>query len=180
VGTRKASLAGEKVATSTTVKLNPPAAEIRNPAARMVLTLRDFVKSPECQLAGFCARNRRNMVGEWASDDAPRVFDLTRECAMSIREINATAIRMNTKNGFAGSCPLVSVIVPVRDNPGGIRELIQCLTAQTISRDRFEVVIGDAGPRTPPETGPRALPAAAFSPSAIAIVYRNRLGWRRR
>jgi cytochrome c553 len=34
-GTRKVSLAGEKIDPSTTVKLNPPAAEMRNPAARI-------------------------------------------------------------------------------------------------------------------------------------------------
>jgi hypothetical protein len=46
-------------------------------------------------------RNRRNMLGEWASDDALRVFDLTRECAMSIPEINAAAIGLNMKNPLA-------------------------------------------------------------------------------
>ncbi len=43
------------------------------------------------------------------------------------------------------SSPEVSVIVPVRDDPERIRELIQRLSAQTLSRERFEVVIGDDG-----------------------------------
>lgn len=42
---------------------------------------------------------------------------------------------------------LVSVVVPVRDNPDGIRALLTCLDAQTLDRDRFEVVIGDDGSR---------------------------------
>ena len=46
-------------------------------------------------------RNWRNMLGEWASDDALRVFDLSRECAMSIPEISAAAIGLNMKNGLA-------------------------------------------------------------------------------
>lgn len=41
--------------------------------------------------------------------------------------------------------PLVSVIVPVRDNPEGIEELLARLRAQTLPHDRFEVVIGDDG-----------------------------------
>jgi GT2 family glycosyltransferase len=41
--------------------------------------------------------------------------------------------------------PLISVVVPVRDNPSGLRELLARLEAQTLSRDRFEVVIGDDG-----------------------------------
>jgi hypothetical protein len=45
-------------------------------------------------------RNWRNMLGERASDDALRVFDLTRECAMSIPEIGAGAIGLNMKNGL--------------------------------------------------------------------------------
>jgi glycosyltransferase involved in cell wall biosynthesis len=41
--------------------------------------------------------------------------------------------------------PLVSVIVPVRDNPEGIEELLGRLRDQTLPHDRFEVVIGDDG-----------------------------------
>ena len=47
----------------------------------------------------------------------------------------------------ARDAPLVSVVVPVRDNPDGIRALLACLDAQTLARDRFEVVIGDDGSR---------------------------------
>ena len=45
----------------------------------------------------------------------------------------------------AGRSPAVSVIVPVRDDAARIRELISRLAAQTISREQFEVVIGDDG-----------------------------------
>ena len=43
--------------------------------------------------------------------------------------------------------PVVSVLVPVRDDPDGIRELIGRLEAQTLPRGRFEIVIGDDGSR---------------------------------
>jgi glycosyltransferase involved in cell wall biosynthesis len=49
--------------------------------------------------------------------------------------------------------PLISVIVPVRNDPDGIRSLLTRLRDQTIPRDRFEVVIGDDGSR--PECAPR-------------------------
>lgn len=80
----------------------------------------------------------------------------------------------------AGSCPLVSVIVPVRDNPGGIRELIQCLAAQTISRDRFEVVIGDDGSR--PELAPAVDTAEGWvrvvqGPPRTSYAARNRAAY---
>jgi GT2 family glycosyltransferase len=58
----------------------------------------------------------------------------------------------NEERKVATSRPLVSVIVPVRDDPDGIRALIRCLAAQTLSRDRFEVVIGDDGSQ--PELAP--------------------------
>ena len=43
--------------------------------------------------------------------------------------------------------PLVSVIVPVRDDTGGVRELIERLGQQTLPRSAFEVVVGDDGSR---------------------------------
>jgi GT2 family glycosyltransferase len=43
------------------------------------------------------------------------------------------------------SRPVISVIVPVRDNAAGVEQLIRALAAQTISRERFELVIGDDG-----------------------------------
>jgi len=39
----------------------------------------------------------------------------------------------------------ISVIVPVRNDPNRVRELLACLAAQTLPRDRFEVVVGDDG-----------------------------------
>lgn len=46
--------------------------------------------------------------------------------------------------------PIVSVIVPVRDNPDGVAELLERLRAQTLPRERFEVVIGDDGSQEDP------------------------------
>jgi glycosyltransferase involved in cell wall biosynthesis len=43
---------------------------------------------------------------------------------------------------------VASVIVPVRDGEGPIRELLENLHDQTMPRDRFEVVIGDDGSAT--------------------------------
>src|SRR6188472_748784 len=47
--------------------------------------------------------------------------------------------------GSPNGTPVVSVIVPVRKNVEGIRTLLARLSAQTLPRDRFEVVIGDDG-----------------------------------
>ena len=48
------------------------------------------------------------------------------------------------------SDPIVSVIVPVRNNTIGVRELIRSLEQQTVPRDRFEVIVGDDGSREEP------------------------------
>jgi GT2 family glycosyltransferase len=56
-----------------------------------------------------------------------------------------------TPGASADSCttePLVSVVVPVRDNPDGVRALLGRLGAQTLAPDRFEVLIGDDGSRS--------------------------------
>lgn len=44
-----------------------------------------------------------------------------------------------------GRAPLVSVVVPVRDNPAGVAALVRRLETQTLGVDRFEVVIADDG-----------------------------------
>jgi glycosyltransferase involved in cell wall biosynthesis len=41
--------------------------------------------------------------------------------------------------------PLVSVIVPVRNNAAGVEALLASLEAQTVRREAFEVIIGDDG-----------------------------------
>ena len=46
--------------------------------------------------------------------------------------------------------PIVSVVVPVRDNADGITSLLACLERQTIGRERFEVLIGDDGSSVAP------------------------------
>lgn len=40
---------------------------------------------------------------------------------------------------------LISVIVPVRDHPDGVKQLVACLSSQTLAADRFEVIIADDG-----------------------------------
>ncbi len=47
--------------------------------------------------------------------------------------------------GQAGRELLVSVVVPVRDNPAGVAALLRRLEGQTLSADRLEVVIADDG-----------------------------------
>jgi glycosyltransferase involved in cell wall biosynthesis len=41
--------------------------------------------------------------------------------------------------------PLVSVVVPVRDGGSALTELVRALEAQTLGRDRFEVIVADDG-----------------------------------
>jgi glycosyltransferase involved in cell wall biosynthesis len=66
----------------------------------------------------------------------------------------------------APQSPLVSVIIPVRNDRDGIARVLSCLAAQTISRDRFEVVIGDDG--SEPEEAPRT----EASESWVRVVKR--------
>jgi len=69
--------------------------------------------------------------------------------------------------------PIVSVVVPVRDNAEGIRSLLACLEHQTVGRDRFEVLIGDDGSRVPPEGAGGAV--RVFSgPPLTSYAGRNR------
>jgi hypothetical protein len=46
-------------------------------------------------------KNRGNMLGQWASDEALRLFELSREHAMRIQEVNAAAIGLNMGNAIA-------------------------------------------------------------------------------
>lgn len=39
----------------------------------------------------------------------------------------------------------VSVIVPVRDGGAGLEDLLECLSEQTLPRQRYEIVVGDDG-----------------------------------
>jgi GT2 family glycosyltransferase len=55
------------------------------------------------------------------------------------------AMSPGVPTGQAGRAPLVSVVVPVRDNPAGVAALVRRLEAQTLGVDRFEVVIADDG-----------------------------------
>ncbi len=58
----------------------------------------------------------------------------------------------------------VSVIVPVRDDPEGVRELLRRLAAQTLAQDRFEIVIGDDG------SEPGSLSGIATSDGRIRVL----------
>jgi glycosyltransferase involved in cell wall biosynthesis len=49
--------------------------------------------------------------------------------------------------------PLVSVVIPVRDDPAGVLAVTAALEAQTLPRDRFEVIVavdGGEAPTVPP------------------------------
>ena len=61
---------------------------------------------------------------------------------------------MEGKEGFRAQAPRVSVIIPVRDNPDGVRCALDCLAAQTLPGEQFEVIIGDDGSR--PDLTPAA------------------------
>jgi glycosyltransferase involved in cell wall biosynthesis len=60
--------------------------------------------------------------------------------------------------------PFVSVIVPVRDDRSGVRELVDRLAAQTIPREGFEVVLGDDGSRRD------TLPAIASPDGWVRVI----------
>jgi GT2 family glycosyltransferase len=60
--------------------------------------------------------------------------------------------------------PSVSVIVPVRNNPNGIRALLERLATQTLPPERFEVVIGDDG------SAPGSLANVASADGRIRVV----------
>jgi glycosyltransferase involved in cell wall biosynthesis len=48
---------------------------------------------------------------------------------------------------------LVSVVVPVRDDADRLKRLLACLRAQTMPRERFEVIVVDDGSRAPIDVG---------------------------
>jgi GT2 family glycosyltransferase len=58
----------------------------------------------------------------------------------------------------------VTVVVPVRDDPEGIRKLLDSLERQTLPRDRFEIVIGDDG------SDPRSLDGVATNGSVRVLA----------
>lgn len=47
--------------------------------------------------------------------------------------------------GLDPATAFVSIVVPVRNNRDGVREVVRCLANQTLRRDRFDIVIGDDG-----------------------------------
>lgn len=59
--------------------------------------------------------------------------------------------------------PLVSVIVPVRDPDGGLFKLLDCLKAQTLEAERFEVIVIDDGSKVGiPDVLQQAYPQVCF------------------
>ncbi len=90
---------------------------------------------------------------------------------MDSRPINPSA-----EQAAAAGDVLVSVIIPVRDDPDGIRRVLACLAAQTLPRERFEVIIGDDGSR--PELAPQAPPGdprirVVTGPARTSYAARN-------
>jgi hypothetical protein len=57
------------------------------------------------------------------------------------------SIRRGSPSSGGSRARVVSVIVPVRDDGDGVRELLARLQAQTVPPDTFEVLIGDDGSR---------------------------------
>jgi glycosyltransferase involved in cell wall biosynthesis len=58
--------------------------------------------------------------------------------------------------------PDVTVIVPVLDNEGGLRECLQGLQAQTYPRDSVTIVVADNGSSPPLDAGRLGLPGVAI------------------
>jgi hypothetical protein len=61
--------------------------------------------------------------------------------------------RIDRPAARAVDTPRVTLVVPVRDDLAGIHALLGCLAAQTLPRERFEIVVGDDGSR--PDQAPR-------------------------
>ena len=68
-----------------------------------------------------------------------------------IRKLGSLTMEMVTQD-TSPTVPRVSVIIPVRDNPDGVRRVMDCLAAQSLPSDQFEVIVGDDGSR--PELAP--------------------------
>ncbi len=91
------------------------------------------------------ARRERNDVCRGALV-TPRRWQIVHHCI--VHEACDSAFRLTSGSLVSPSSPdppTISVIIPVRDNPGGVREVLACLDRQTIPREQFEVVIGDDG-----------------------------------
>jgi GT2 family glycosyltransferase len=70
---------------------------------------------------------------------------------------------------------LVSVVVPAHQNPNELRRLLAALETQTLSLDRFEVVVGDDGSQPPLDvTGTSVLPRMRWGPKHNSYAARNR------
>jgi GT2 family glycosyltransferase len=71
----------------------------------------------------------------------------------------------------------VSVIVPVRDDPDGVDEVLRRLELQTLPRERFEAVIGDDGSRAeraPRVASPDGRLRVVAGPPRTSYAARNR------
>jgi glycosyltransferase involved in cell wall biosynthesis len=65
--------------------------------------------------------------------------------------------------------PLVSVIIPHLDDLAGLRACIACLERQTLSRDRFEIIVADNGSKT----SRAEIEAAAFGARVVSVPERG-------
>jgi glycosyltransferase involved in cell wall biosynthesis len=78
---------------------------------------------------------------------------------------------------LAISDPLVSVIIPVRNDPDGVRLVLDCLAKQTLQKDQFEVIIGDDGScpdLVPKVAGYETFAHVAKGPPQTSYAARNR------
>lgn len=67
------------------------------------------------------------------------------------------------------SIPLISVVVPHLDDPAGLAALAAALDRQTLSREHFEIVVGDNGSACGIDAVRRAIPAA----TVVAVTERG-------
>jgi len=74
--------------------------------------------------------------------------------------------------GRGGSMPLMSVVVPTRDRPQKVRNLLDYLSLQTLDTALFEVIVVDDGSRAPLETDLGPL----NTPFPLKIVRQEALG----
>ncbi|MET0927645.1 MAG: glycosyltransferase [Solirubrobacterales bacterium] len=81
---------------------------------------------------------------------------------------------------MSGRPPEVTVVIPTLEREGRLRAALEALAAQTLARERFEVIVvrGSERPPGPPASAPAGL-AVRFlaAPAAGAAVQRN-VGWR--
>src|SRR5262245_46024865 len=83
---------------------------------------------------------------------------------------------MNGEPARGSPLPFVSVIIPVYNNPDGLRRCLHALEAQTYPKSRYEIIVVDNGSDTPPADMVRAFDRVTLLEEAVPSSYaaRNR------